>query len=261
MRHLRRCWWYYFMLMMNCLLIGLSSSAQLDGTMHCAALPGTFYMPGDSALPVLRKIQMPGGQILLLQDANRNGTFNDADDKLVTGNSAYALFRPYRKNMLLAYGDTARYYLQDIDVQGQWIKMVKAGELYGLARPLPNFEFTDTAGKKMLYADLPRTKKYTVLYFWGSWCYGCRLQSDSVEAFYKRSASVCNFYSLNYADSKEKRQQYIREKNLSFPVLIADRATVQKAGIGSYPTFLLINAEGQIIREVSELYFITKFLE
>lgn len=118
---------------------------------------------------------------------------------------------------------------------------------------MPDFELPDSNGKTVKLSEVLREKKLVVINFWATWCGPCRVEMPSFEQLYNERKDH-GFTILAIAEDKERAKvdQYLKEKPVSFPVLIDEgNALATQLKIQSFPTTVLLDTNGKI-REVHE---------
>jgi peroxiredoxin len=126
--------------------------------------------------------------------------------------------------------------------------------------PMPDFELPDSTGRSIKFSEAARDKKIVVINFWATWCGPCRVEMPSFEKLYTEQKNN-GFLILAIAEDKEraKLDEYLKKKPVSFPVLIdQDNALAERFKIESFPTTILVGADGKI-RQVNE--GVTPYLE
>lgn len=117
-----------------------------------------------------------------------------------------------------------------------------------IGETLPDFELPDSTGKSVKFSELTRGKKIVLINFWASWCGPCRLEMPSFEKLYSGQKNN-GFTILAIAEDKEREKldQYLKDKPVSFPVLIdKDGSLSDKFKIEALPTTILVDANGRI---------------
>lgn len=121
----------------------------------------------------------------------------------------------------------------------------------------PGFTATDMAGNA---ASVGLGKaKATLLHFWVHWCPHCRSDSPHVQAIYEQYKNDPNVkvVTVNLDDAKQKKkvEALIKDKNLTFPVVMTDDPVNQAAAskpiqelyqITGFPVTFLIDGQGII---------------
>ena len=91
--------------------------------------------------------------------------------------------------------------------------------------------------------------KYLLINFWATWCVPCKKELPSMQKLYdaiKIDGVEVVAISID-RDKKERVQQYIKDYNLTFPVLLDPGQKVRKDYfIMGLPTSYLIGADGKL---------------
>jgi peroxiredoxin len=118
---------------------------------------------------------------------------------------------------------------------------------------MPDFELPDSSGKTVKLSEVLRDKKLVMVNFWATWCGPCRVEMPSFEKLYNEQKNS-GFTILAIAEDKDRAKvdHYLEGKPVSFPVLLdQDGALAKQFKIESFPTTVLLDAEGKI-QEVHE---------
>ncbi|MGB0982502.1 MAG: TlpA family protein disulfide reductase [Saprospiraceae bacterium] len=114
---------------------------------------------------------------------------------------------------------------------------------------LKKSNYTDIDGNEFpLYG---KGGKKTVIMFSFKDCGGCKL---AMKAMSKRKFKIkkdLNFYYSNSTDPVSTIQPYLKEKQFPFPIFTKKSDIAKDFGIYSYPTFVLIDANGKIEKVIS----------
>ena len=112
----------------------------------------------------------------------------------------------------------------------------------------PNFQLTDITGKPVSLSDF--RGKPVLLNFWATWCGGCRFEMPFIQEVYnRRSEHGVVILSINIGESPSSVENFVREYNLSFPVLLDREGKVaEKYNVRSFPTYF-VDSDG-IIRDI-----------
>jgi peroxiredoxin len=89
--------------------------------------------------------------------------------------------------------------------------------------------------------------KVVLLDFWGQWCAPCVKNLLSVEQLhvkYKDKGLVV--IGVHSADQSEKLEDFLKEKKVTFPVMIDQGATAKRYVIQTWPTYFLIDKAGKV---------------
>jgi peroxiredoxin len=127
-----------------------------------------------------------------------------------------------------------------------------------IGETMPDFEIPDSSGKSAKLSELIRGKKVVLINFWASWCGPCRLEMPTFEKLFAAQKNN-GFIILAISEDKEREKldQYLKEKPVSFPVLIdKDNSLSNKFKIEALPTTVLLDGNGKItqVREGVQPY-------
>ena len=85
-----------------------------------------------------------------------------------------------------------------------------------------------------------------VVYFFAPWCGVCRVSIDNLDELVAAGRVPWGVVvALDYADPDEVRD-FIEETGVSLPVLMGDARTAADWSIRGFPTYYVIDADGQI---------------
>ena len=95
--------------------------------------------------------------------------------------------------------------------------------------------------------------KVVILNFWATWCPPCRAEMPSMEALYKRFQNQgLEILALDIGESAAVVQQFIRNNNYTFPVLLDLSGTAGSVyGVTAIPTSFIIDRGGKIISRIT----------
>lgn len=163
-------------------------------------------------------------------------TENSTDKKQILDvNLTIALTNPQHKNRLREYY-TANFSDQK-SFSNFWLESIEAKAT--TAPPIALNLLDKTA-----FSNKNNQGKWIMLDFWGTWCGPCRAEHPDLQNFYdstvlKKPESI-SLLTIACFDKEEKVVAYMKEKNLSFPVAMADNAIQKTYNVSSYPTKILI---------------------
>jgi thiol-disulfide isomerase/thioredoxin len=212
-----------------------------------------------------KKTVLSDSNVVYIQDYDCNGQFNNIKDKIYTYNpliekevslkqSSY-----YKKGYLLPFKNKS-YELIEIDKFGSTIELKQTSTIIDLTNYFINIKLKDLSNSKTDFIELPKPKKITVLYFWGTWCSPCLHQTELISAFYNSNKSSINFFSIHYGENIEVIKNYKALKNIQFPIFIIDDTNLKINKIESFPFFMLIDENGIIIKEFKNINNVEKYL-
>jgi len=92
--------------------------------------------------------------------------------------------------------------------------------------------------------------KYVMLDFWGSWCHWCIEGIPTLKGFYAKRGEKIEFLSIACSDSDAKWRAALEKYNMPWKHVINDGDVDVSSlyAIQGYPTFIVINPEGNIER-------------
>ncbi len=111
---------------------------------------------------------------------------------------------------------------------------------------LPYFSIYDGSGKRRI---LQETKGRVLLIdVWATWCGPCVAAMPHLEELHQEfQGKGFELISLNVEPERAAHvQNFMKEKNLSFPVFFDRGQARQRLMVSLYPTVILVNEEGQI---------------
>ncbi len=117
-------------------------------------------------------------------------------------------------------------------------------------RNLPNDDHTpplELAWLDDMQADTIMVAGETgVVYFFAPWCFYCRHSIDNLDKLVANGKlSWARAVALDYGNLDEVRE-FIRETNVSLPVLLGSPQTTQDWQIRAFPTYFVIDGNGKI---------------
>ena len=133
--------------------------------------------------------------------------------------------------------------------------LVAAAGLVGLGRrtpvSAPDFAVTDLRGQAVRLSALHG--KVVLVNLWTTWCAPCRQEMPSMERLYKRLTGR-GFQLLAVSQDEEGKravEPFVRELNLTFPVLIDPEHQVgERYAVTGYPETFLIDRNGRVVEHV-----------
>ncbi len=127
-------------------------------------------------------------------------------------------------------------------------------QMFAATQPTPiDFELKDLAGRTMKLSDL---KGHPVIVdFWATWCAPCRKQIPELNAIYKRYQSrglkvigvACDTVM---GDGAKVVGPFIKEMKISYPILLADTALVDRLDLEYIPITLFVGRDGRVLSRV-----------
>jgi thiol-disulfide isomerase/thioredoxin len=129
-----------------------------------------------------------------------------------------------------------------------------AADAFDVARvppaPAPDFELTGLDGKPVRLGDF--RGRVVFLNFWATWCPPCREEMPAMQALAaeleKQGLVVL---ALNYEESAETAEAYIRETGLTLPVLLdAEGAVARRYRVTGLPASFFVDRRGALVGSV-----------
>ncbi|MGE6553000.1 thiol-disulfide oxidoreductase ResA [Bacillus mycoides] len=113
----------------------------------------------------------------------------------------------------------------------------------------PNFVLNSINNEKIELNKIK--KKGIILNFWGTWCEPCQREMPAFESFYQKNKNNgIEIISINSQESNIAVKNFIKEKQLSFPVVIdTDGQVGNTYNVTTLPATFLIDSKGKIIKK------------
>jgi peroxiredoxin len=127
-------------------------------------------------------------------------------------------------------------------------------------REHPEFTLEDLSGKTWTFAEL--RGKVVLVNFWATWCPPCRKEMPDLEALYGRFESK-GLVVLGISDEEAaKVEPFIRERNVSFPVLLdPGRKVNEMFVVEGIPKSFVYDREGKLVAQSIDMRTQKQFLE
>jgi len=112
-----------------------------------------------------------------------------------------------------------------------------------------DFQLTDIDGQFISLSGFQGEP--VLLNFWATWCGPCRVEMPYIqEVNNRRSEHGVVVLSINIGESLTRVEEFMRDYNLSFPVLLDFEGNVaERYNVGAIPTTYFIDSDG-IIRDM-----------
>jgi peroxiredoxin len=125
-------------------------------------------------------------------------------------------------------------------------------ETLRLNQPMPDFTLTDSTGKTVKLSDAVHEKKLVMINFWATWCAPCRVEMPGFERIYgAKKDEGFTILAIDEDKERDRLDAYLREKPVSFPVLIdQDGALAKQLGLHAFPTTILVDGNGKIVEVI-----------
>lgn len=117
-----------------------------------------------------------------------------------------------------------------------------------VGEPMPQFSLKDLNGKTLKSADLVG-KKPLVIIFWSALCPHCQRELPRLQAYLNKNSAKVNMISVTRFSNdmhKERTYGYVKEKNITFPVLVDDAGVNELYSIAGIPTWVMVDMAGKV---------------
>ena len=88
--------------------------------------------------------------------------------------------------------------------------------------------------------------RQTLLYFFAPWCGICRLSMPNLKYFQADNEGLAVYAIALQYDSAQQVADFVADLDLEVPVLLGNQQLATDYQIQAFPTYYVINAEGQI---------------
>lgn len=106
-------------------------------------------------------------------------------------------------------------------------------------------------------------KKPVLLIFWATWCPHCRESVPAVNRMHGNASANggVQILALDYKESRQKVNAFIKEKKVAFPVLLDSSGTIARAyEVVGIPTYVLIDRSGDVVYRGHEIPETARYL-
>jgi thiol-disulfide isomerase/thioredoxin len=110
----------------------------------------------------------------------------------------------------------------------------------------PDFELTSLKGEKFRLQDNVG-KKVIILNFFATWCAPCRAEMPELNRFAASQSDLpVVLIGIDQAEGRPLVEKFVKEVGVTFPIAIDDGEVAHSYGVKSYPTTVMIGADGRI---------------
>jgi thiol-disulfide isomerase/thioredoxin len=107
----------------------------------------------------------------------------------------------------------------------------------------PAFTLADLHGQRVSLADF---RGHTVvLNFWATWCGPCRMEIPTLSAFAAAHPDI-PILGIAVDGTAAQLEKAAASFGITYPVLVADKATLSAYGIGTLPTSVIVGPDGKV---------------
>jgi len=109
----------------------------------------------------------------------------------------------------------------------------------------PDFALQDLGGHRVVLRDY-RGKK-VLLHFWATWCGVCKAELPSLRGLARNLAPDEALVTVvEDSEDVEAVRRFAAKHQLSYPILLGERAVLRAYGVGAFPTNYYLNGDGSI---------------
>lgn len=112
-------------------------------------------------------------------------------------------------------------------------------------RLAPDLELPTLDGRRYRLSD-DIGKRVVILNFFATWCGPCRAEMPELERYQRQAGDTVRLVGVDAQEARELVVAFIDEMKTTFPVVIDDGAVQRHYGVDSFPTTVVIGADGRI---------------
>jgi thiol-disulfide isomerase/thioredoxin len=111
--------------------------------------------------------------------------------------------------------------------------------------PAPDFSLKTISGDTATLSDY--AGRVVLINYWATWCLPCRAEMPLLQQYAERYSDDLVVLAVNNGEPADEVEEFIRELDLTLPVLLDPEETVtQLYRIRGFPTTLFIDRDGKI---------------
>lgn len=117
-----------------------------------------------------------------------------------------------------------------------------------VGEPMPQFSLQDLNGKTVKSADLVG-KKPLIVIFWSALCPHCQRELPQLQAYLNKNGAKVNMVSVTRFNNdmhKQKTYEFVKEKSITFPVLLDDAGVNELYSVTGLPTWVMVDMAGKV---------------
>jgi len=109
----------------------------------------------------------------------------------------------------------------------------------------PDFKLVSLSGDEICLSKLKG--RYVFIDFWGTWCGPCVSEIPNIKRLHEEIPADKLVVIGICQDEKEKVEKFIKEYEITYPNIMADKTILSLYGVIKFPTTFLIDKEGVIL--------------
>ncbi len=192
---------------------------------------GAAQTPRDFEQELLSAFGMEGYSIVYLDEQNRALTSEEAFSHLAAGHV----------QLMKGEQDDEKKVLQMI------FKKEEEKPRRNTEQPLPRLKGLDHSGRAITRVFDPQ--RYTLLSFYFSECLPCVAEVPMLNRFAKRHPEI-ELIGITF-DDHITTQAFVTERGVEIEIISEAADFIQQAQVQTFPTFILLNPEGNIVGQKS----------
>jgi len=119
-----------------------------------------------------------------------------------------------------------------------------------VGKTLPVFTLVDKENKETTVGEISKSKKYTLIDFWASWCGPCRKEIPNLKKLYEKySSKGFEIISISIDKKEADWEKALKEENLTWPNYLDTKGASDAFNVKAIPAMFLVDDNGIIIAE------------
>ncbi len=112
-------------------------------------------------------------------------------------------------------------------------------------RLAPDVELPTLDGARYRLSD-DVGQRVVILNFFATWCGPCRAEMPELERFQREAGNGVRLIGVDAQEARELVAAFIAQVQTTFPVVVDDGPVLRRYGVDSFPTTVVIGADGRI---------------